>query len=267
MEHLDEKKIRLLVIQTLRQMGIMPTQLNHRPNPSADGPKALIVFNGGLRLADKALEQVQRIQKLCRKTAFLTAEAARSVLCKDDIKGRVGGRCILDTVSKDGVEKVLSVSDVLVLPTFCFTVAAKVANMVVDDFESQLLFTALVRGKKVLATRDSFSFLEFIKNERIENEVERVLKKLEDMGIIICDTENLEKTFKDLVSLEREKNQHNEPYERKDGATLVTGRMVTEAFEKGLRRIRLAKRGKVTPLARDLAKEYSIEIVSETETR
>ena len=266
MEHLDEKKIRLLVIQTLRQMGLMPAAANHQPNSQATRPRALIVFNGGLRLTDEALEQVQRIKKLCSKTAFLTVPAARGVLCKDDIKGRVGGRCILDTVSRDGVEKVLSVSDVLVLPTFCFNVAVRVANLFVEDFEAQLVFTALMQGKKVMATRDSFSFLELVKNEKIQNEIDLVLKKLEGMGVRLCETRDLENAFLDLFGPE-EKSQNTGSPKQQVGARLITGRLISEAFEKGIKTIKLATGGKVTPLARDLAKEYSIEIVSESETK
>ena len=266
MQSIDEKKIRRLVIQTLREMGIMPPWTNHASDLHGDGPRALIVFNGGLRMVDDALEQVERIRTMCSKTAFLTVSSAKSILCKDDIKQRTGGRCILDTVSRDGVEKVLSVSDVLVLPTFCFNVAVRVANLLVEDFEPQLVFSALMQGKKVIATRDSFSFLELVKNEKIQNEIDLVLKKLEGMGVKLCETRDLENTFLELFSKEEKSRSTGSPRQQV-GTRLITARLVTEAFERGTQSITLAKGGKVTPLARDLAKEYNIHIVTGSETK
>ncbi|RLB43607.1 MAG: hypothetical protein DRH12_02455 [Deltaproteobacteria bacterium] len=261
MKDINEDRIRQLVLETLRQMGIKPGNKRHKGVSNPNGPRALIVFNSGLSRMEDALEQVRLIESLCSKAAFFTMGSARGFLCKNDIKEKAGGRCVLDTVSEKGVERVLKGSDVLVLPTFCFTVAAKLASLVVNDFESQLVFMALIQGKKILATRDSFSFLELMQNERMERHVEAVLKKLEEMGMRFCITESLKDTFFSLISEDRKEAQRPESGDTNKGVKLVTGRVITEAFEKGIRRIRLASGGKVTPLAKDLAKEYSIEIV------
>jgi len=262
MKEIDEEKIRRLVLESLKQIGINPAVTRQNAGSGVDGPRALIVLNSGLRRVDEALEHVRLIKKQCSKAAFFTVSSARETLCKEDIREKAGGRCILDTVSEDGVEKVLSMSDILVLPTFCFTVASKVANLIVDDSESRLLFSALAQGKKVLATKDSFSFTGLVKNERIGAEIMHILEKLKDMGINFCETQDLEKAFMELVSSDNKESQRNESNDREASMKLITAKVVTEAFEKGNQRIKLAKGGKITPLARDLAKEYSIEIVT-----
>ena len=264
MEEIDKKKIRRLVLDALREMGISPMgrspSSGQQKKAALEGPRALIVFNSGLRRVDNALDQVRLIERYCGKSAFFTAQSARSTLCQEDIKEKAGGRCFLDTVSEEGLEKVLSVSDILILPTFCFRVASKVSSLVIDDFESALVFSALIQGKKVLATKDSFTFLDLLNNEALSKEIEGVVARLKSYGVTFCDTPNLLSAF---LELKDGNNNNLSPNGGHGSLKLITGKIVTDAFEKGLQSIKLAKGGKITPLASDLAKEYSIRITKE----
>ncbi|MEW6264003.1 MAG: hypothetical protein AB1641_13085 [Thermodesulfobacteriota bacterium] len=231
------------------------------PRP-ASGPRALIVFNAGLGKLDQALEQARLIEGVCAKSSVYTAEAIRGSLC-GDVKAKTGGRCRLDIVDRDGLELVRKKSDVLVLPTFCLGAAARVANLLTaGDLESGLLLSALLEGQKVLAADDGFLILDRMSNPAVRAEMDRLLDKLRGFGVVLCPTERLFETFREMTSgrpagpaAETSPGRSKEPALR-----LVTANDVMAAVNEHRTEICLARGGLVTPLARDLAREYSIQI-------
>jgi hypothetical protein len=205
------------------------------------------------------------IETAAGKCGVLTGESARASVCGDDVRDRAGARCILDTVRPEGIEKVLERADILVLPTLCLKVAAKVAALSCDTQESNIVLTALLLGKKVLAARDGFLICDIMANDRIKAEIERILKKLEDFGMTFCPTDQLSRTFQHLVqgsqapSATASTEGHEE--ETPPPVRLITAKMINAAANDRRTSLRLAPGGKVTPLARDLAREYGIEIM------
>lgn len=228
-------------------------------------PAVLCVFHAGVRKLEQALEQVRAIEKIAGRSSVFAVNSARSWVCGADIKEKAGTRCILDTVKPDGLEKALLKSDILVLPTFCFKTAAKAAQLIGDDQESAIVISALVQGKKVLATNDGFTVCDLLLNDGIRDEMNRILTKLEGFGMIFCETDQLSARFQKLVNeeqkigppLKRNPSTETVPPARK----LVTAKDIQKAAEGDRGPITLAPGGIITPLARDLAKEYALKIV------
>lgn len=267
MANLSSENIKRIVREVINdlQLNTAVSTRSTKPDGSVTGPRALIVFHPGVRKLDEALTQVRLIESMAGKSGVFTAESARASICGDGAKMKAGGsRCILDSVSRDGLEKVLERADILVLPTFCMQVAAKVAHLTCDDQGSCIVLSALLRGKKVLAARDGFMAWEILSNEFLRGEIEQTLKKLEDFGMVFCRTEELSATFGKMVSpgeseggMDGSELQANE----RPGLSLVTAKEINRAVENKEKFIRLARGGKVTPLAKDLAKEYSLTIL------
>jgi hypothetical protein len=224
-----------------------------------------MVFHAGVRQLDAALEQTRIIETAASKCGVFTGESARAYVCGDDVRDRAGARCILDTVTPDGIEKVLERSDILVLPTLCLKIAAKVAALSCDTQESNIVLTALLQGKKVLAARDGFLICDILAKEGIKAEIERILSKLEDFGMTFCPTDQLGQTFQQLVqgSQAPPATTSTEGHEEEapPAVSLITAKMINAAANDRRTSVRLAPGGKVTPLARDLAREYAIEII------
>jgi len=260
------KQIVRQVISELRLDAAIPAK-TQKEKSSGIEVRALIVFQSGVFKLEEALKQVGMIESRVEKSGVFTAESARAWICGEDLREKTGSRCILDTVKQNGLEKVLEKADILVLPTLCMKVAAKVASLTCDDPESGIVFSALARGKKVLAARDGFMFWEFLDNGRLRDEIERILEKLAQFGIVFCNTEELSSTFEKMASSGSElsipgKNKPGTPPSPM-ALSLVTASDITRAYEKKLREVLLAIGGKVTPLARDLAKEYAIAILEQ----
>ncbi|MEW5725505.1 MAG: hypothetical protein AB1896_20525, partial [Thermodesulfobacteriota bacterium] len=172
----------------------------------------------------------------------------------------------LDTVAAEGLEKVLELADVLVLPTFCLRVAAKTARLDFDDPDAGLVLSALVQGKKVLAARDGFLLLGRLKNEGLRAEFDRILRQLEGFGLTLCPTDRLAEEFSRLTAAG---GGTAAAAPRAEGAgapapayRLITANDVRAAVNDQRFELVLTPGGLVTPLARDLAKDYSVKIIT-----
>jgi hypothetical protein len=271
----SKKEITTIVRQVLEETGRASNATAKPPSaqrgPSRNRPAVLNIFHAGVRKLDEALKQIQQIEETVRRSSVYTVESARAWVCGADVKEGAGVKCILDTVKPQGIEKALQKADILVLPTFCLRTAAKVANLICDDQESNLVFTALLLGKKVLAANDGFMLCDILVNEALRQEIAKILKKLEGFGVIFCQTDQLHATFQNMISA---KTRTQSPMPSKASASeketppaikLITAKVVHTAVDNKQNAIRLASGGMITPLARDLAKEYSIQIIKTNE--
>ena len=177
------------------------------------------------------------------------------------MRERAGSQCILDTVKPDALEKVLSRSDILVLPTFCLRTGARLARLICDDEDSSVVLSGLLQGKKVLASRDGSMLFNSLRNDKIRDEIEGILAKLEGFGMVFCETDRLSETFRTMMGEKKEKIASAEQTAlASPGLRLVTAKEVHAAVAAKQKSICLSAKGRVTPLAKDLAKEYSIKI-------
>ncbi len=242
-----------------------PPAENRPPHRNKTGPTVLCVFHPGVRRLEAALAQVRRIEAQAGRAGVFTVDAARQWVCRRDVREKAGSRCILDTVGTEGIEKVLERADVLVLPTFCFQTAVRVAQMAADDQGSALVLTALAANKPVLAANDGFTLLDRMANSAMAREMQRVLEKLVRFGMQLCETERLAEHFEKLTRGTGRAGSAGESRGRPErGATgrrLISAEDVRQAREAGADRLTLSAGGIVTPLACDLAREYGLRIV------
>jgi hypothetical protein len=271
----NKKEITTIVKQVLKETG-RTADSSAKPSatqrgPSRNGPAVLNLFHAGVRKLEEALKQIQQIEETTRRSSVYTVESARAWVCGADVKEGAGVKCILDTVKPEGIEKALQKADILILPTFCLRTAAKVANLICDDQESNLVFTALLQGKMVLAANDGFMLCDILVNEPLRQEIAQILNKLEGFGMIFCPTDQLHATFRKMISGETKTEPSAQSKaaisekETPSAIKLITAKVVQTAVDKKQNAIRLASGGMITPLARDLAKEYSIQIIKTNE--
>jgi len=269
-----KKEISKIVRQVLNETGLPKGSSRNPPSRPGDsprkGPAVLNIFHAGVRKLDQALAQIQKIEETARRSSVYTVESARSWVCGADVKEGAGIKCILDTVKPAGLEKALQKADILVLPTFCLKTAAKIASLICDDQESGIVFTALLQGKRILAASDGFLVCDILANEALRGEIDQILRKLESFGMVFCPTDRLHSTFEKMLSGIKPAKTVPTPSPEKiipqtenttDSIKLVTAKVIYTAVDENQNAITLAPGGIVTPLARDLAKEYSIQII------
>jgi hypothetical protein len=107
-------------------------------------------------------------------------------------------------------------------------------------------------------------------NEALRGEIDQILKKLESFGMVFCPTDRLHSTFQKMLPGVKPAKTISAPSPEKvkppteistDAKRLVTAKVIYTAVDENQNSIKLAPGGIVTPLARDLAKEYSIKII------
>ena len=266
---MQKELISNIVREVLKEKGLLDSPAE-KPVPkriqrSRPTPAVLNVFHPGVRRLEQALEQVRLIENIAARSSVFTVNSARQWVCGEDVKEKAGTRCILDTVKPEGLEKALQKADILVLPTFCFKTAAKVAQLISDDQETAIVLSALIQGIPVLATRDGFTLLDTLSNTGIREEIESVIGKLESFGMVFCETDQLAAVFQKMVSntntsaalkTEKASGRRTTP-----GLKLITAKDIQIAVNNQQDAITLAPGGIITPLAKDQAKEYAIKIV------
>jgi len=266
---MQKDEISRIVREVLKEKGLLdkPTAkpISNRIKRKRLTPSALIVFHPGVRKLAQALEQVGQIEKIAARSGVFTVNSAREWVCGEDVKEKAGSRCILDTVKPEGLEKALQKADVLVLPTFCFKTAAKAAQLISDSQETAIVLSALMQAKPVLAANDGFTLLDTLSNQGIREEIKRILGKLEGFGMIFCETDHLAAVFKKMAA-GGNKAVHRETSKDSNRQTipayrLISAKDIQNAVDSNQNSIPLAPGGIITPLARDLAKEYTIRIV------
>jgi glycosyltransferase involved in cell wall biosynthesis len=272
---MQKEEISNIVREVLKERGLRDRPAEkpvskriQRPRPT---PAVLNVFHPGVRKLEQALEQVRLIEKTAARSSVFTVNSARQWVCGDDVKEKAGSRCILDTVKPEGLEKALQKVDILVLPTFCFKTAAKVAQLISDNQETAIVLSALIQGTPVLATRDGFTLLDTLSNQGIREEIKRVIGKLESFGMIFCETDELAAVFQKMVTnrntsvpLETKKDSS---HPTAPGFRLITVKDIQAAVDNKQDSIPLAHGGIITPLAKDQAKEYAIRIIKTAEKK
>jgi len=266
---MQKEEISNIVREVLKEKGLLngPTLKStskriKRPCPT---PAVLNVFHPGVRYLESALKQVRLIENMAGKSSVFTVPSARVWVCGQDVKEKSGCKCILDTVKPEGLEKALYKADILVLPTFCFKTAAKVAQLINDSQETAIAISALMQSKPVLAANDGFTLLNTLSNEGIREEIKRILGKLENFGMVFCQTDQLAATFKNMTagmdSAFQSESQKDSSNQITQTSRLITAKDIQIAVDNHQRTIALAPGGIITPLAKDQAKEYAIEIV------
>ncbi|MCP4627589.1 MAG: hypothetical protein GY850_29350 [bacterium] len=267
---MQKEQISIIVREVLKEKGLLdnPSEkpVSKRVKRPRCSPAVLNVFHPGVRKLELALDQVKQIESVAGRSSVFTVDSAREWVCGEDVKEKSGCKCILDTVKPEGIEKALLKADILVLPTFCFKTAAKVANLISDGQESDIVLAALIQGKPVLATRDGFTLCEVLINDGIRNEIKRILTKLESFGMVFCETDQLCEVFKKITSGtlpadESEAEKKSPDKHGPAGLKLVTVKDIQIAVNNQQQTIQLAPGGIITPLAKDQAKEYAIRIV------
>ena len=275
MVDLDKEAIRRIIREVIGAPE-RPRPAPDAPQPSRDqasrnGPTVLNIFHAGVRKLEEALRQVQLIEEIAGRSSVYTVESARGWVCGADVREGAGVKCILDTVKPDGLDKVLQRADILVLPTFCLRTAAKLAGLICDDQGSNLVFTALLQNKRILAANDGFMICDLLVNPNLKAEIDRILSKLASFGMVFCPTEKLSTVFQQMLSSPGEP-QSGQPEGQATAATaepapspaqkLITAKVIHMAMDNRQKSIELAPGGLVTPLAKDLAKEYGIQILT-----
>jgi flavoprotein len=230
--------------------------------------KLLLVFTGGTGNFDKVMSQLITLSQEYHFLALFTP-AFEKAIGREKVRQDIE----FEDVSKEGLYDALSKIDTVIFPTLTQNTAAKASIGIRDSLGSEALACGLLLKKKVIAVTDSIPLRSMpVAYGRMVGEI---LKRLEQLGVYMCEGEELSEILlkrndsvsikqavnttaaKESVSSEKLTQTEAFVFEEKNP---VTADVIYKAALEGYERIILKPKTIVTPMAKDTAKDKKITI-------
>lgn len=240
----------------------------------ADGSRGdlITVFTGATVSFPEAIQQVGGLALAGYRIQLVFSKAA------EDLYGQVVRDQLADFPHISNLDSAkwitaLQKAHAVVVPLLSMNTVSKVSQLTADDVSTNLIVHALIWGKAVFAARDGAhpDGAHWQKNlgARPQNPALRqaILEKIsmvEAYGCHLTDTDRLRKTTCDVLAAGKDpkpehvlKSTEKHRSSLQHSAKMVTAADIRQAHLMGSD-LRLAPRSVVTPLARDLARQFKV---------
>jgi hypothetical protein len=219
----------------------------------------LVVFTGSDIGLPIALEQLTKLRQKSYSFTFLLSRAAQKIIGTEKLSPVTANSQVLTDIPPEQVLSLVQNQDVILIPTLSRTTAIKLASSITDTLVTDLLFTALVNKKPIIAARNGADPI--LANcprcgtpdmaPAIIQNIHTELDKLSQYGIRLIPVDDLaDETISILESTPRK-----EPDKK-----IITEYDIKFAVNHGDKKLRVRRGSIVTPLAQDTAKELGLEI-------
>jgi hypothetical protein len=229
-----------------------------------EGGQLLAVFTGGVIGLEQALAELKRLKTDGARFTVVLSQAAEQVIGVERIQTALGNDVEIVYSHSPYPGRQLQEAKGVLVPVLTRNTAAKLAVTLADTMVATLIFQALMLGKPVLAARDAADPQKVwrVGNPAAKappglmNALEANLKKLESLGMRLLPVERLAGEAASLVLKEEQPTQHKPAAKR----GVLNAETIKAAAAQGNRKLWIAPGTLVTPLARDLAHEYGVEL-------
>ena len=266
----NEELVQWVTTEVMRKLG-METQ---PPTEKTDQPykRALAIYTGGTIGFEQSLLELQKIQAAHVDVSIVLSAAAEKMLDIDRLKEQLGRNIPLITTQSPYPGKQLREADLVLVPVLTQNTAAKLAYTLADSLPSTLILQGLMLGKPILAASNAADPQDCWRikmnmgksSPGFSEALRQNLRKIASYGIELVAVDSLAAASQKLI--ERIDRKSADILRENQGAppgkkSLVDAETVKSSASKGLKRIVTDKNAIVTSLARDVAREYGIEIV------
>ena len=242
------RRIEAEVAKVLKQQGIAVT--------SAQSDKRILaIFDAAEVDLARPLEQLDKcIQRGYIVTAILSDIAAK-ILDISRIRSTCGQEQVFIASEVTNLQSFTEGFSAIVIPTLSCAMAAKLSLGMADTPCAYLVFRALLRGNRVIATSDGF---EISDGSEVPPEISKLgqdyTKTLSDFGVQFVTTDRIAET---VLS---DGTHHFNP-DSVGGRNVITASVI-DGLASGVREFRYTNPAIITPLARDLAARKGIRLVA-----
>ena len=190
----------------------------------------------------------------------MLTDASQFCECETDLKEASGARCLLSGLPPESFDKVLSLSDWLVIPAMPLTTAAGAAGL--NGPANCRLIKAMLAGKKILVADDAFRHPGMTYAPALEQRIAGIMETLRSYGLVTAPMDKMAEAFARAAAVSAAP--------AKDGGkpagqalAYVSAAQVRDALTAGQTSLRVTARGKIGPLAKDLAREGGLKLERE----
>ena len=263
MDH--EKLVQLVVNEVMRQLKLRPPELGQQ----AGAPKyqALAIFTGGTIGFEESLAQLKRIQEDNVEITAVLSPAAEKIWGSTRIQEELGAHINIIDAQSAYPGKLLHEADLVLVPVLTQNTAAKLALTFSDTLATTLVLQALMLGKPVIAAANAADPTDGLRvkgnmgnaSPGLLQALRDNLKKMGSYGIRLVDVGCLAEESKKITNRNLNKTIAGAPVAK--GLLDVAG--VKAAAAGGAGSLVISRGTIVTPLARDVARDYGLDIVQE----
>jgi hypothetical protein len=254
---LDEKRIDQivdLVIQEIKQVGYTRIE-NDTEEKSSIRQKALLVFNG---VPSGLGEALSILEKTCSSYEYyaVLSESAEKLLDKKIISDSLGCSFLQPDEAYRMIPKVCTV----VFPNLSQNTAAKAVRGIRDSIGSEMIALSLREDKNVLVVSD------WILSEKMPQAYRvfcnDIVVRLSRIGVHVTEIGKLKEKLENNDSNVKEMVEGLSSEIDLSSRKLLSTRDIEDALSKKVSKIIISSNTIVTPLARDLASEKDLSLVS-----
>ncbi|MFB3895382.1 MAG: flavoprotein [bacterium] len=224
-----------------------------------DTRNILVIFTGSDIGLPTALEQLIKLRQKSYLFTFILSRAAQKIIGTEKIAAVTSGSQVLTDIPAEQVLTLVQKQDAILIPTLSRTTAIKLASSITDTLVTDLLYTALVNKKPIIAARNGADPM--LANcprcgtpdmaPAMIQTIHTELDKLTRYGIRLV--------LVDQLAVETDSVLQSIPKEIPD-KQIITEQDIKSAATNGDKKLRVRQGSIVTPLAKDTAKELGIEI-------
>lgn len=257
-----ERLVQLVTAEVLRQLGQEPVaaadKAIHRDR------QALAVFTGGTIGLEQSLVELQKMQAQNIELTVVLSAAAEQVVGIKRVQDCLGSEISVVTTQSPYPGKLLRTADLVLVPVLTQNTAAKLACTLSDSLATTLVMQALMLGKPVIAAKNAADPQDSWRATRnmgqcppgLLRALQENLRKLEGYGIQLVQVEDLAAGSQKI--LDRSINPVlSTPNVKK---SVLDASAIKAAAGQGLKRLEVLPGMIITPLARDVARDYGIEL-------
>lgn len=260
-----EEMVQLVTNEIMRQL-----QQTHVTAPDKSirlQHKALVLFTGGTIGLEEGLAEIKKLQELCFEVTVVLSISAQEIIGMERIKEELGSHIPIVTAQSPYPGNVLREAEILLVPVLTQNTAAKLAYTLSDTMISTLILQGLMMGKPVVAASNAADPMDSWRAQHamgkassgLVQALQGNLQKLTGYGIQLVPVQTIARVSQNLLNY-KEKVAVNSPSHKR---TVLDAAAIQAAAQNGAKSILVARGTIITPLAKDIARDCSVEIVQE----
>jgi hypothetical protein len=246
-----------LIKSVEREVRKVLEQQSLTASPSTPDKQFLAIVDAFKTEFGLPLQQLERCIQEGYVVHVILSDLAAKVLNVSNIASVCGAENVCISGQITDLQSFVGRSSLIVLPVFSHTMAAKLALGIADTVCTYLVFQALLRGDTVIATSELFE--KSGENERISALSKRTrdyLKTVSELGVQFVQTDQIAE-----VILEGNNASTYRPIHPVQGKTVISASVIAN-ISPTVQELVYENPAIITPLARDLANQKGIRLVS-----
>jgi len=266
--NITKDKIREIVGKVVNEL------FSQKQSKLLSAKKLLILFTGSLTSYDTIINQLRNITSIGYDTTLVLSESFLNLKSIDEVKKELNPDRILTKLDNYQIAEEVRTADLILIPFLTRNTVAKVLNAITDTVPTNLIFTALMLKKKIIAVRDGADpeMLDCIHCYTpnapafIQLLMQKNLELLKQVGVELIKSDQLEEAVENFFLNKKsseigDRRVSSVPHFLKLQREIITSEDIKKALKNKEKYLYVPPNAIITDIAKELANKEGIEII------